>query len=176
MMDKMTDNIGLRWYLLPFFIVFMLGWIAGSIFSNYSYIGAEKPLSIGMLFGISPEISSPSDHISEGDIHVSGDRVVIDVDRAQWASFTDTNSMDPFIDVDANSIEIKPETEDDVKVGDVISFRTDFDDGLVIHRVVGMDEDENGRYYITKGDNNPSADPGRVRFGDINGVVVAVVY
>lgn len=156
--------------------VFIMGWIAASIFYNYSYIGLEKPLSFDILLGVSPELSSPSDHIPEESIHVLQDKVVLDIKDAQWASFTDTNSMDPFIDTGANSIEIKPKSRDEIRMGDVISFKADFDDGIIIHRVVGIGKDEQGAYYITKGDNNPLADPGKVRFEDINGIVVGVVY
>ncbi|PIN87196.1 signal peptidase I [Candidatus Woesearchaeota archaeon CG10_big_fil_rev_8_21_14_0_10_44_13] len=172
----MLEKTSFKWYLLPFLTVFMLGWIAGSVFSNYSNIGLEKPLSLGVLIGLSPEISSPSDHVPEKDIHVFDENIILDIKDAKWASFTDTNSMDPVIDTGANSIEIRPKSENDIKMGDIISFRTGLAEGIIIHRVVGIGNDDSGRYYVTKGDNNPSVDPGKVRFGDIEGLVVAVVY
>ncbi|MFC1730524.1 signal peptidase I [candidate division KSB1 bacterium] len=172
----MYNKTGSIWQIMPILAIFVIGWLAGSMFSNYSNIGLEKPLSIGVLLGFSPEIDSPADHISEKEIHVFDDKVVIDIEDAHWASFTDTNSMDPFIDSGANSIEIKPENADKIEVGDVISFSTEFEEGIIIHRVVGIEEDGQGRYFITKGDNNPSVDPGKVRFGDVHGLVVAVVY
>lgn len=176
MYNELDDKIAFKWYILPFLTIFMLGWVAGSIFSNYNYIGTEKPLSIGVLLGFSPELRSPSDHISESRIHVLDDKVVLDIKGAQWASFTDTNSMDPLIDKGANSIEIKPNGDDEINIGDIISFRTEFDDGIIIHRVVGIGEDAEGKYYLTKGDNNPTIDPGKVRFKDVNGLVVGVIY
>ena len=176
MYEKTALKFHFKWYILPFFTIFMLGWVAGSIFSNYNYMGTEKPLSFGMLLGVSPELSSPSDHIAENKIKVYDDEVVLDIKDAMWGSFIDTNSMDPVIDVGANSIEVKPKKEDEIKIGDIISFRTGFTDGIVIHRVAGIGNDGQGKYYVTKGDNNPSADPGKVRFKDIEGVVVAVVY
>jgi signal peptidase I len=82
--------------------------------------------------------------------------------------------MDPLLDVGANGIEIIPKTENDIHVGDVISYKTE--SGIVIHRVVDIRSDEQGLYYVLKGDNNPVPDKERVRFKDIQGILVAVVY
>ena len=151
------------------------GMFIGSILPKAVYAGYEKPFSFRYLFA-SPDVDSPYDHIPESSIHVFQDRIVLDIKNASWASFTDTNSMDPFIDAGANSIEIKPKSEHDIHIGDVISFKTEYADGIIIHRVVDIGEDNQGRYFITKGDNNPEIDPGKRRFEDIQGIVVAVVY
>ena len=49
----------------------------------------------------------------------------------------------------------------DINVGDIVIYNaTWFDDGPVIHRVIGSGTDKKGRkYFIIKGDNNPSPDP-----------------
>jgi len=167
------------WLLLIAIIsVFITGLAIGNAMPRLSYSTGEKPLSFSGFSGIfdSPEMNSPADRIPEQGIHVFSDKIVVDIANASWASFTDTNSMDPFIDSGANSIEIKPQSEDEVKIGDVISFRTEYAEGLIIHRVVGVGQDDSGKYFMTKGDNNPNIDPGKRRFSDINGVVVAVVY
>jgi hypothetical protein len=156
--------------------VFIAGVLLGYAWADIGSNALEKPLSLGIPDDNLADLSSPSDHIPEENIHVFSDRIVIDVEDASWAKFTDTNSMDPFIDAGANSIEIKPESADDVDVGDVISFRTEFADGLIIHRIVEIGEDGEGAYFITQGDNAPGADPGKRRFEDIEGVVVGVVY
>lgn len=163
-------------HLACFSAVFLAGILLGTAWANIGYGGYEMPLSFGLFSSRSIEVESPSDRIPESRIHVFSDKVVIDIEDASWASFTDTNSMDPFIDSGANSIEVKPESEDDINVGDVISFRTVLSDGIIIHRVVEAGEDSEGRYFITKGDNNPSVDPGKRRFEDIEGVVVGVIY
>ncbi len=46
---------------------------------------------------------------------------------------------------------------------------------LIIHRVVEIGEDEQGTYFITKGDNNFFSD-GKVRFGQIKYVTIGVIY
>ena len=120
------------------------------------------------------ELQSPSDWVKEEQIKVYDDKIILDVQNAIWASFTNTNSMDPFLDETANAIEICPKDANAINVGDVISFQTSY--GVVIHRVIDKGEDNKGIYYIVKGDNNTIRDPFKVRFEDVKGVVVAVIY
>jgi len=122
----------------------------------------------------SPELHSPSNWIKEEQIKVYDDKVILDILNPSWAGFTNTNSMDPFIDETSNAIEIMPQDPNSVNVGDVISYQTKY--GVVIHRVIDKNEDEDGIYYIVKGDNNSIRDPVKVRFNDLRGVVVAVIY
>ncbi|MBI5072870.1 hypothetical protein HZA99_03560 [Candidatus Woesearchaeota archaeon] len=165
-------------------LAILFGWVAHSIYIDYAAPQRENPLVPGkssvltklnsMLTFSSAEIMSPQDHISEDAIHVSDANVVLDIPHAQWSSFTDTNSMDPLLDVGANGIEIIPHSADDIHLGDVISYQSGSD--MVIHRVIGIDSDDSGIYYTIKGDNNPIADNVRVRFADVSGILVAVVY
>ncbi len=133
---------------------------------------SDKQLPINFLGGT--ERSSPSNWINEEQIKVFKDQVILDIPGASWAKFTDTNSMDPFIDENSNAIEILPADPDSIEVGDVISYQTSY--GVLIHRVIEKGKDENGFYYFVKGDNNTIRDPFQVRFEDVKGVVVAVVY
>jgi hypothetical protein len=84
--------------------------------------------------------------------------------------------MDPVLDASANGIEIIPESEADIHVGDIVSYQSSSVEGTVIHRVVELGNDEEGWYAIMKGDNNQFADPGKVRFDQIKRVLVAVIY
>jgi signal peptidase I len=120
------------------------------------------------------EIFSPSDWVNEEQIKVYSDKIVLNVKNATWASFTDTNSMDPFIDETSNAIEILPARAEAINIGDVISYKTNY--GIIIHRVIEKGIDKEGIYYIVKGDNNKLKDPIKVRFEDVKGVVIAVIY
>ena len=62
----------------------------------------EKQIPSGLMVG--KEISSPSDWVKENQIKVYPDSVILNIPQSSWASFTDTNSMDPFIDAGANAI------------------------------------------------------------------------
>jgi len=122
------------------------------------------------------ERDSPGDWIKEHQIHVSSDRVIIDLKDPEWASFTDTNSMDPVIDSHANAIEVVPGSPSEISVGDIVSYKSDYADGTIIHRVIEIGFDEVGWYAIMKGDNNPREDPGKVRFSQVRRVLVAIIY
>jgi signal peptidase len=84
--------------------------------------------------------------------------------------------MDPLIDKGANGIEIRPESPDEIEPGDVISYESKFADGIIIHRVIEKGTDDNGVYFITKGDNNPIRDPEKVHFEQVKGILVGVIY
>ena len=79
-----------------------------------------------------------------------------------------SGSMEPNIPVDNIIItrKVKPE---DIKVGDVISFKDKNEDIVITHRVVEV-KDINGIYfYQTKGDNNSSVDQNLVPYSQIQG-------
>jgi hypothetical protein len=157
--------------------VFSLGWLLNTVLTNFVYYDAEKPLSFGFVpFMSSPERLSPSDHVKESQIHVYDNKVVIDAHGATWASFTDTNSMDPFFDETANSIELRPASPDEIEPGDVISYRSGITKDLIVHRVVAKGVDDNGVFYIVQGDNNPNQDPEKIRFEQVHGVLIGIIY
>lgn len=121
-----------------------------------------------------PERDSPGDYIKEYQIHIYPDKVVIDVPNAILASFADTNSMDPVLDAGHNAIHVVPKRESDVQVGDIVSYKTEY--GSIIHRIIEINQDEEGWYAIFKGDNNPVPDPGRIRFDQLQRKAVAIIY
>ena len=125
-------------------------------------------------FLVSQERPSPGDWIKENQIEVTNNQVILKVLNPTWAKFTNTNSMDPFIDENSNAIEILPENPNEINVGDVISYKTSY--GIIIHRVIEKGEDNQGIYFLVQGDNNTLRDPFKVRYDDVQGVVVAVIY
>jgi uncharacterized protein (UPF0248 family) len=48
--------------------------------------------------------------------------------------------------------------------------------GTIIHRVVKIGQDSEGWYAILKGDNLSQEDPEKVRFDQVQRVVVAIIY
>jgi len=136
---------------------------------------AEKDSIFSVLDRSTKERSSPADHITEDQIHVYNDRVSIDIQDATWGTFMDTNSMDPVLDAGHNSLELKPKDFKDVKLGDIIVYKSE-EYGYIIHRVIATGFDTEGWYCTAKGDNNYSEDPWKIRFGQIEGIVVAIIY
>lgn len=70
----------------------------------------------------------------------------------------------------------KPKPQD-IRVNDVVVYRKT--DGIyVIHRVIEVIEIKTpygvNYYYVTKGDNNPVRDPGRISYDELSGVVFKI--
>lgn len=129
--------------------------------SNDKLYGEEKP--------------SPADRIQDSDLSVYSDKIVIRIRNAIWRNYIDSNSMDPLIDEGTTTLEITPRSASEIKVGDIISFDVDGYDYAFTHRVVEIGKDTAGTYFITKGDNFYKEDP-KIRFSDIVGIVVGILY
>ncbi len=144
---------------------------------NKTTISLVFVLCLGFLLYLelgTTERASPTDRVLPEQIHVYQDKIVLDVQGASWGVIQDTNSMDPILDKESNTFLITPRNEEDVTVGDIITYR--HEDKLIIHRVINISTDDKGIYYVLQGDNNMMADNKKVRFSDIQGIVIAVVY
>jgi len=148
---------------------FGLGWFC-CIFSN----GVDIPVGAAVLYS-GGQVLLPSDRVEQSRVHVFPDGVVIDVENVRWAEYGG-DSMEPVLGVGANGLELVPESEADVHVGDIAAYEPNWSDGLIAHRVVGIRSDDEGTYYVLKGDNAALADPGRVRFSQIRYVLIGVIY
>ncbi len=157
--------------IIAVLLAFMLGLIFNDVYSELSSL--ERPLS---LFQDGAEKDSPGDWIKENQIKVYDNKIIIELKDAEWASFIDTNSMDPVLDETANAIQITPKSADDIHVGDIISYKSEYAEGTIIHRVIKINKDNKGWYCIVKGDNNQNPDPGKIRFNQIKRVLVAIIY
>jgi len=170
--------------------VFVLGWLSNVMFTSLGTVNAQPIASSQGInsaelasdstssSSVPRERASPTDRLTINDVHVTDNQVIIDGVKGrgyETAIFTDTNSMDPLIDEGTQAIQIVPLTNDDINVGDIISYDSGMY-GVIIHRVIQIGNDEQGWYAIVKGDNNPSADPIKVRFPMIRRVLVAVIY
>ena len=144
----------------------LLGWFSHSAFSSVSF---ELPYGWA-----APERNSPANHLSEDKIQVYKDFAVIRAPELMWATFANTNSMDPVLDADTHALEVPPRTPEDIHVGDIVSYALDGE--IIVHRVIRIGSDDEGWYAILKGDNNPAPDPEKMRFSQIHGIVVGIIY
>jgi hypothetical protein len=187
--------------ILLMIAIFLVGWFFNSAYStvidaraqvappvmanltdvNGSYLDPMNASADGILgvldLGGPKDKASPADFVNESDIHVYDSSFNVDgLKGLYWARFTCTKSMDPVFDCGNYAIEKTLVSTDDIHVGDIVSYRSDYADGVIIHRVVEIGNDSDGWYCRFKGDNNPTDDPGKVRFDQLNGVVVAIIY
>lgn len=154
--------------------IFFLGLIFGHTLATTAQGMTGAAIDTPQTFGAPSELPMPRDRIAEEQIIVTNDRVVLDIRGASWSRFTDTGSMRPFLDTGANAIHLEPRYPEELQSGDIISYRIA---GItVIHRILATGYDERGWYAITKGDANPSSDPFKVRFDQIERVLVAIIY
>ncbi len=156
---------------LALVLTFVLGWFSSYVYSNINFSSGDELPS----FGTKPR-PSPYDRVKESQIDILDDKVIINVPNVQWSSYADTHSMEPVLRAGANGLELIPRSEYDIHVGDIVAYESNLSDGLIVHRIIESGRDEQGIYYLLKGDNNSSVDPGRVRFFDIKYVLIGVIY
>jgi hypothetical protein len=174
--------------LFLYMLIFALGAVSISLVYEVSSVVSERPLDViknpvdslsetlsAATSGRGIERTSPADHIAESQIKVYNNKIELDIQNAIWSKFTNTNSMDPFLDEGSNGIEIIPTSESQIEVGDIISYESKAG-GIIVHRVIKIEQDEEGTYFIVKGDNNPIQDPEQVRFSQVKGIVVGIIY
>lgn len=102
-------------------------------------------------------------------------------------SYVPTNSMEPkikagdyvfFVGVSPDDVKTGSGTVDENHKnsdGDIIVYYSEKEDKFIIHRVVGISYDENGRYFTFYGDNNLLADDLKVRDSMIYGKYVTTL-
>lgn len=155
--------------------IFLFGIVFGHVLAttaaNVTGGTIESPAGVNAATGTLP---MPQSRIGESQIVVSKDNVVLEIPDASWSTFTATKSMVPFLDKGSYAIEVTPTSAQDLKPGDIISYELG---GIsIIHRIIATGYDSQGWYAIVKGDNNPSPDPFKVRFSQVQHVLVAIIY
>ena len=158
---------------LKFLALAVVSFMLGLLVSNYNFyeVHLESP------FSTDEELkTSPSDRITEQNIKLYDDKIVIYAKEPYLARFADTHSMEPVLDKNSNAIEIVPKSAAEVMVGDIISFIPKNSHETIIHRVVKIGHDSEGWYAVTKGDNNPYNDEEKVRFSQVERILVGILY
>ena len=153
--------------------VFVLGIFIARVFNLYGN-GFNGLFAYNVLGRVvdSGNGSYPSDFLNDGDILVYSDKIILKIENAQISNY-ESDSMFPFLGKWANGIVVKPQNEEEVKVGDIITFKRG--DKLIVHRVIEKGNDLEGVYFITKGDNTDFVD-GKVRFEEIEHKLVGIIY
>ena len=156
---------------LKYTLIFLLGFLSCAfLFYGFSYSNVEIPFATGL---VSFAANAPNDWVSDDDIIVFDDMILLRIENATLSSYADSGSMKPVFDEGANGIRVVPGSEDEIEVGDIVSYR--FDKMLIVHRVVEKGVDDEGVYFVMKGDNNLIVDE-KVRFGQIEYVTVGVIW
>ncbi|MEM4703002.1 MAG: hypothetical protein QXP53_00745 [Candidatus Pacearchaeota archaeon] len=158
---------------IKIFLTIALIFVVFSLFLCISSLASREGRSLTDHLSVLTEKKSPSDRITENQIQVLEDKVIIYLDNPVLVTYSDTNSMDPTLDNTANGIEIKPANSKEIHVGDIISYKSG--EEIISHRVTAIGYDSDGWFCKTKGDNAQFSDS-KVRFSQIVGLLVVIVY
>jgi len=127
----------------------------------------------GFVISSENRIVAPHDFISEENIKIYPDKIVLEIENYTISKYSNSTSMIPVFDSGANGVGIKPKSEDELHVGDIITFRQN--ETLIVHRIIEVGMDGEGWFCITKGDSNNFRDE-KVRFSEVDSVLVALIY
>jgi hypothetical protein len=154
-------------------LVFLAGFFSCAFFI---FLLADSSLEVPFGTGLvvfDGKTNAPSGHVDNKDIIVLEDRVILKISGVTVSGYADSGSMLPVLDKGTNGIRVVPSSEEDVQVGDIVSFR--LGGFLVVHRVVEKGKDEDGIYFSMKGDSNLIGE-GKIRFEDIEYITIGVIY
>tara|TARA_Y100000310_G_scaffold322547_1_gene381708 strand:+ start:1280 stop:1534 length:255 start_codon:yes stop_codon:yes gene_type:complete len=84
--------------------------------------------------------------------------------------------MDPLIDIGTTALSVMPKSEASIRVGDVAFYNSIIAERDIVHRVVNISSDQQGWYSKFKGDNLEKNDPEDVRFNQVRGVLIGIIY
>lgn len=154
------------------FASFVLGLLAASLFfmsgvgiSGFVVSEPSKNLE---------SIPSPSDIVKDSDIDLFTNKLIIDIPGLSVVSYKDSQSMLPLLTNSSHGIRVKPQSQFDIQLGDIISFN--MSNMTVVHRVIDVKSDEKGLYFVTQGDNSAVTDKNKIRFDDVEWKLIGVLY
>lgn len=121
------------------------------------------------------QLFTPKDRIKESQITVGEDYVLLKIDNPIWSSYENTHSMLPTLSEGHNGLYVKPEGDWDLQVGDIVAYESGKE--IIVHRIVNIEQNADGELTFTlKGDNNPVVDPEKIKYEQIQRVLIGMLY
>ncbi len=162
--------------------LFLLGLFIGLLISSILFLQFNKNITGKAIsdlqdykvdFYESFQKKSPGDWIKDNQILVNPEYIKININNSLIGIYTDSKSMSPLLTNYSNTIQIIPNNPNEISIGDIIVFKKD--NRLITHRVIEIGQDDKGYWFITQGDNSFEPDD-KIRFKDINSVVVGILF
>ncbi|MFA5856132.1 MAG: hypothetical protein WC867_02145 [Candidatus Pacearchaeota archaeon] len=154
-------------------MIFLMGFISANLLNLMAVYGYENPKDLIKINFSDEDPKTPHDIVKDGQIEVYNDKVIINIEDATLSKYAPTGSMIPILNENSNGIRIKPKSEEDIQIGDIITYEKD--NILIVHRVIDKGNDSQGNYFLVKGDNNSIAD-GKVRYKEIKYITIGVIW
>lgn len=136
---------------------------------------------IKYIFRNASERPSPRDIIKRHQIYwneTEGRITIHGIKGYVWITgVADTNSMDGLLDFGHTVLLIKEFDKSQLQVGDIVVYQpTERYANKIIHRIVKIGEDKEGRWYKTRGDNIATSDPYKLRNQHIKFLCIGIIY
>jgi len=138
----------------------------------------REEMSISKIFKPTTDVPSPRDVIPRSDIQYSEANKQLTINNIKpsiWlTTVQDTNSMDPTVDAGHTCILTSSYKAEELTVGDVVVYQAP--DRQILHRIIKIEQDSQGRRYTLKGDNNYRKDPYIIRDEHIKWLLIGIIY
>lgn len=136
---------------------------------------------LSFIFRNASERPSPRDIIKPHQVLWNkdvGSIVIRGIKGFVWITgVANTNSMDGLLDYGHTVLLIKEFDKSQLAVGDIVVYQpTKRYANQIIHRIVKIGEDEQGRWYKTRGDNCATTDPYKLRNNHILFLCIGILY
>jgi len=119
---------------------------------------------------------SPTGSYPQSSVVAYADRVVIkEPGLVLLKNVADTNSMDPVFDFGHTLIARKEGFHNELKPGDIVVYHAG-SGKYIVHRIIEIKTDEQGKLYTLEGDNNTRPDAYLVRDIHIKYLIAGVAY
>ncbi len=154
-------------------LFFLLGFFSCAFLSYIVFIVSNPLLFTGLVIGEESTPRAPQSRISNEEILILEDKIILSIENTTLVSYEDSDSMSPLLNNQTKGIRIKPGSESELFVGDIISFREN--GRLIVHRIIEIGMDVNGTYFVTRGDNSSFLDR-KIRFNEIEYVTIGILW
>ncbi|VVB81893.1 Uncharacterised protein [uncultured archaeon] len=158
----------MKWGVI-IFIFFALGFMLASA----GFLLLDNSVTAGSRLAYSPTQVQSTQRIPFEAIKVYPDEVKIQYPGLQYAKVK-SDSMAPLLTHDSTVFEKVPASEDEIALGDIISFYEPSINSIVLHMVVGITETNGKTYFQTKGIANEEIDNWLVPFENVKGIMVGM--
>ncbi len=91
-----------------------------------------------------------------------------------WSIYKDTKSMLPLFGNNSIGIYIPVDSATELFVGDIVTYT--YNERFISHRILEINKDIDGVYYIMKGDNNKQPDNVKVRREQVQRLLVGIIW
>jgi len=118
---------------------------------------------------------SPQGWVDFNRISMQQNKVVVNGDILRYGILADTNSMDGVMDAPHIVVGETVFDRNQLQVGDIVSYQTE-SSNTIIHQIIKIETDSEGRLYTLQGTNNDRPDTYQVRNENILSVLICLIY